>query len=239
MRWRYKYGNGAAKKTSKTSLKTLSEKALHSMGRLFVSHFFKSSTMGRYFKELLLPLHSLPPFPKHDKQSLVKGGVDFLSLSTSLHPTPPFYVPPPTTWLKSPPSSSACFGQSLRAVTWEGFEPSCRYCSSFQISIMSLVADVHMCCPCVYPERWTLFWFRYLSVSSFKFGLSSEVRARRKPHIWLIVWFVVSILMRWNPSCRIFCIARIVRQWEDGGAIWREFSYWMEPQQLPIGCHII
>lgn len=124
----------------------------------------------------------------------------------------------------------------------KGSNLPCRYRLAFHFSIMSPVADVHACCPCVYAERWTLFF--YLSFSSFQFGPNREVRAKtlvheRTPHIVLFLCFVVSISMRWNPSCRIFCIARIVRQWEDGGAIWREFSYWMEPQQLPIGCRII
>lgn len=166
-----------------------------------------------------------------------------------------FYLPSPhtslprsslATWLKSAPLTPACFGQSLRAVAREEFEPACRYCSSFQnFNNVSC-----RWCPYVLPlcisrkMDFVSVLLLFIFFPPFQFGPSCEFRARtlvyeRKPHILLIVWFVVSILMRWNPSCRIFCIARIVRQWEDGGAIWREFSYWMEPQQLPIGCHII
>lgn len=130
------------------------------MGRLFVSPFFKAPQWGDISRNsCYLYIHSLLFQSMMNRwKSLVKGGVDlvFLSLSTSPHPTPPFYALP---WLldSSLPLTPACFGQSLRAVAWEEFEPACRYCSSFQISITSLVADVHMCCPCVYPERWTLF----------------------------------------------------------------------------------
>lgn len=172
--------------------------------------------------------------------SLMKDVVDsvLLSLSTSPHPTPPSCALSPTTWLKPAPNPSL-----HQTVAWEGFEPPCRYCSSFQIS-NSLLSQMSICAALVYIQRDGLCFVLFFHFASFKFGLSSKVRARTlvhemKPHILLIVWFVVSILMKWNPSCRIFCIARIVRQWEDGGAIWREFSYWMEPHQLPIGCHII
>lgn len=237
------HGNRAAKNLNTGS------KALYSAGGTrgeivckFV--FFKTSQRGNISRNCsYLYIHSLLfQSMKNKWKSQVKGGVDFilLSLSTSPRPTPPFDALPQLLDSRLP-LNPACFGQSSRVGR---VEPACRYCSSFHFSIMSLVADVHMCCPCVYPERWTLFWFCCLSIFSFKFGLSSENRAmvlvyERKPHIVLIVWSVVSILMRWNPSCRIFCIARIVRQWEDRGAIWREFSYWMEPQQQPIGCHII
>lgn len=61
----------------------------------------------------------------------------------------------------------------------------------------------------------------------FQFGLHIEAGAKtlfeRKPPMLYLLF--VSILMRWNSSCGIFYIARIVRQREDGGAIQREFSY--------------
>lgn len=213
--------------------------------------------MRRYFKELLFTFTFTPSFFQsmiNRWTSLVKGGVDFvlLSLSTSPHPT----RLPPSTLFPNPlfnyltqicPLIPACFGQSHRAATGVG--------SNLLVDIVPpfiFFNNVSCCwCPHVLPlciSRMVdfVFGFRYVSFFLlYKFGLSSEDGARmlvceRKPHIVLIVWFFfVSILMRWNPSCRIFCIARIVRQWEDGGAIWREFSYWMEPQQLPIGCHII
>lgn len=143
------------------------------MGRLFVSRFFKAPQRGDISRNCCyLYIHSLLFQSMINRwKSLVKGGVDLvlLSLSTSPHPTPPFYALP-RLLDSSLPLTPACFGQSLRAVTWEGFEPACRYCSSFQISIMSLVADVHMCCPCVYPERWTLFWFCYLHFPPLSLG---------------------------------------------------------------------
>lgn len=215
---------------------------------MFVSCFFKAPSKGDISRNCCyLYIYSLLFQSMINRlKSLVKGGVDLvlLSLSTSPHPTPPFKRSSLTTWLKSAPKPQPALDVASEQSRGEGSNLLVDIVPLFIFQIMSLVADVHMCCPCVYPERRTLFWFCYLSFSSFKFGLSSEVRVRtlfyeRKPHIVLIVWFVVSILMRWNPSCRIFCTARIVRQWEDGGAIWREFSYWMEPQQLPIGCHII
>lgn len=154
----------------------------------------------------------------------------------------------PTTWLKSAPERSLLWTEPQSSCVGR-VEPACRYCCSFHffnnvscrrcphvlpLCISRKMDLVLLCCLSIF-----IFIFR-----SLEFGLSSENRAtalnyERKPHIVLIVWSVVSILMRWNPSCRIFCIARIVRQWEDRGAIWREFSYWMEPQQQPIGCHII
>lgn len=121
------------------------------MGRLFLSKSFffffffsKAPHGGDNFKELLLPLHSLPPFPKHDKQMkepIAKGGVDFFPLS--------FYLPSPHTSLprsytprlldSSLPLKKKKKKKNLlplpnpisllldRAVTWgggEGFEPN-------------------------------------------------------------------------------------------------------------------
>lgn len=79
------------------------------MRRMFVGRFFffLSSTPRRYFKELLLPLHSLPPFPKHDKQ-MKEPSKGRWRLGSPLS----FYLPSPhtsllrsspTTWLKSAP----------------------------------------------------------------------------------------------------------------------------------------
>lgn len=67
--------------------------------------YFLSSTTRRYFKELLLPLHSLPPFPKHDKQMKEpsEGRCRLLSLSTSPHPNTSLLRSSPTTWLESAP----------------------------------------------------------------------------------------------------------------------------------------
>lgn len=178
-------------------------------------------------------------------KSPVKGGVDLvlLSLSTSPHPTSPFYTLPRLLDSSPPPSRPALDRASEQS--WWGIKPACRYCSSFHFfNNVSCRWCPHVLPLCISRKLDFCFGFVTFHFPLLCFGLSSEVRARtlvyeRKPHIVLIVWFVVSILMRWNPSCRIFCIARIVRQWEDGGAIWRKFSYWMEPQQLPIGCHII
>lgn len=75
------------------------------MERLFF--FFKAPMTRRYFKELLLPLHSLPPFPKHDKQ-MKEPSEGRCRLGSPLS----FYLPSPhtsllrsspTTWLKSAP----------------------------------------------------------------------------------------------------------------------------------------
>lgn len=133
------------------------------MGRWFVSPFFKAPRRGDISRNsCYLYIHSLLFQSMINRwKSLVKGGVDLvlLSLSTSPHPTPPFCALPRLLDFKSAPNCSLLWTKSLRAAVWEGLEPACRYCSSFQISIMSLVADVHMCCPCVYPERWTLFSF--------------------------------------------------------------------------------
>lgn len=136
-------------------------------GKIVSKLFFLSSTTRTYFKELLLPLHSLPPFPKHDKQTKEPSeGWCRLGYPLSFYlpspQTPPFFALPRLLDSSLPLTTTHCFGQSLRAVTWEGFEPVCRYCSSFHFSIMSLVADVHMCCPCVYPERWFCYLFIFL-----------------------------------------------------------------------------
>lgn len=213
------------------------------MERLFFFFFLKLQWRGDISRNCCyLYIHSLLFQSMINKwKSLVKGGVDLvlLSLSTSPHPTPPFYALPrlPDS---SPPPTSACFGQSLRAVTWWGIKPACRYCSSFHFfNNVSCRWCPHVLPLCISRKMDFCFGFVTFHFPLLHFGLSSEVRARtlvyerKPPPIVLIVWFVVSILMRWNPSCRIFCIARIVRQWEDGGAIWREFSYWWNLSNCP------
>lgn len=243
-RQRYIHGNGAAKNL-KTSLKTLFQEGIAYYGHVWKDCFFflKLQWRGDISRNCCyLYIHSLLFQSMINKwKSLVKGGVDLvlLSLSTSPHPTPPFYALPrlPDS---SPPPTSACFGQSLRAVTWWGIKPACRYCSSFHFfNNVSCRWCPHVLPLCISRKMDFCFGFVTFHFPLLHFGLSSEVRARtlvyerKPPPIVLIVWFVVSILMRWNPSCRIFCIARIVRQWEDGGAIWREFSYWWNLSNCP------
>lgn len=91
------------------------------MGRLFVSHFFKAPQWGDIsWNCSYLYIHSLLFQSMINRlKSLVKGGVDFvlLSLSTSPHPTPPFYALPQLLD-SSVPLTPACFGQSHRAVMW-------------------------------------------------------------------------------------------------------------------------
>lgn len=96
-------------KTSKQAWKHYSKKELHTTdtyGKI-VFFFFKAPMTRRYFKELLLPLHSLPPFPKHDKQ-MKEPSEGRCRLGSPLS----FYLPSPhtsllrsspTTWLKSSP----------------------------------------------------------------------------------------------------------------------------------------
>ena len=123
----------SCQKTSKRSLKTLSEKhTAETHGKIvpksfFFFFFFKCSATRRYFKELLLPLHSLPPFPKHDEQMKepregwcrLGSPLSFYlpSPHTSLPHSPS--PPPPTAWLKSAPWTPACF---WTAVMWEDFK---------------------------------------------------------------------------------------------------------------------
>lgn len=232
-------------KTSKQAWKHYSKKELHTTdtyGKI-VFFFLKLQWRGDISRNCCyLYIHSLLFQSMINKwKSLVKGGVDLvlLSLSTSPHPTPPFYALPQLPD-SSPPPTSACFGQSLRAVTWWGIKPACRYCSSFHFfNNVSCRWCPHVLPLCISRKMDFCFGFVTFHFPLLHFGLSSEVRARtlvyerKPPPIVLIVWFVVSILMRWNPSCRIFCIARIVRQWEDGGAIWREFSYWWNLSNCP------
>lgn len=85
------------KKLKSTSLKTLSEKALHTAktyGKIVSRFLLKRSTTRSHFKELLLPLHSLPPFPKHGKQTKEPSeGQCRLGSPLSFYlpsPTPPF-----------------------------------------------------------------------------------------------------------------------------------------------------
>lgn len=87
----------SCQKTSKTSLKTLSEKhTAETCGKIVPKSFFfkKYSTTRRYFKELLLPLHSLPPFPKHDEQ-MKEPREGWCRLGSPLS----FYLPSPHTSL--------------------------------------------------------------------------------------------------------------------------------------------
>lgn len=174
--------------------------------------------------------HSLPLFPKHVKLNDSR----FPSPVVLPPPHPPPPCPPP--WLICPLDP-----WTLTPAVWrEGIKPACRYYPSLS-ALHSSLRRV-LCRWRVNPERPEMF-FALTSFLSFPFiSFGCLVRAQlwnwseetlsweRTPHV--LVWFVVSILMRWNSSsCRIFCIARIVRRWEDRGAIWKEFSYSMVPQQ--------
>lgn len=198
-------------------MKTLSKMALQTMetrGRivckflLFFGFVFNlRSTARRSFKEL--PLHSLPPFPKHDKHKTEpkKGRCRLCSPLSFYLPSPLSSLPcsSPTTWLTCALPLRWLWTESHKASPTGRAEPACRYRSSFHFSIMSLVADVHMCCPCVYPERRTfvlvllpftfLLWVRVEQWRQSKDAYVYE----RKPCIVLIVWFVESISMRWKP----------------------------------------
>ena len=171
----------SCQKTSKTSLKTLSEKRTAETRRkivpssFFFFFFLNAPQRGDISRSCCyLYIHSLLFQSMTNRwRSLAKGGVDLvvLSLSTSPHPTPPSYAPSPHPRLLDssvPPEPQPALDSSHVGRLQK---PACRYCSSFQISIMSLVADVHMCCPCVYPERRTLFCFGFFFVSFFCFLL--------------------------------------------------------------------
>lgn len=164
------------------------------MGRLFVRHFLKLQWRGDVSRNCFyLYIHSILFQSMMNRwTSLEKGGVDLFLLSFYLpapHTTP--LHSRPTTWLNLP-RPPVCFGQSLRTVPREGITPACRYCSYFHLSIMSFVADVHMCCPCVYPVRWTSIRFCYLSFSSFfrlGWALKSEqghLFKRGRPTLYLL-----------------------------------------------------
>lgn len=133
-------------------------------GSLFVTLFFKTPQRGNISRNYsyLYTCSLLFQSMKNKWKSQAKGGVDFilLSLSTSPQPTPPFYALPQLLD-SSLPLNPACFGQSRRAVVWVGWNLLVDIVALFIFSIMSLVTDVHMCCPCVYPERWT--WFCYVA----------------------------------------------------------------------------
>lgn len=226
------------------------EKELRSVGRWQVP--FTAPQRG-FLRQGITFAFIITFFPKQQAEESGEGWCRLGSLSTSPARWRPSHALPllpdsspahPNT--PRPAAPSAHIEQSLTAVTWEGYKPACRYCSYFQIPIVSC-----RWCPYVLPlcisrqKDFVLVLLVLFLPFSFPLRLGWAVKSEqrtlvdeRKPRI-LLVWFVVSILMKWNPSCRIFCMARIVRQWEDGGAIWREFSYWMEPHQLPIGCHII
>lgn len=101
------------KKPSKTSLKTLSEKALHTAktyGKIVSWVFLKAPRRGVISRNCCyLYIHShLFQSMVNRRKSLVKGSVDlvFLSLSTSPHPHLPSALFPLTTWLKSAPNPS-------------------------------------------------------------------------------------------------------------------------------------
>lgn len=121
------------------------------MGRWQVH--FTAPQQGIFVKELLLPLHLSSLFSQSNRRkNLVKGGVDLVLFLPPLPPHgPPMLfpdylteVPPPT--YPPPTAPSAHIEHSLTAVTWEGFRPACRYCSYFQIPIVSCRR-----CPYVLP----------------------------------------------------------------------------------------
>lgn len=123
------------KKNLNTSLKTLSKMALQTMeirGRIvckfllfFVLFLIYAPQRGDLWRNYLY-IHSLL-FQSmiNTRQSLKRGGVDFvlLSLSTSLHPSPPFHVLPQL--LDSHvPYPSAGFGQrATKQVPRAGLNP--------------------------------------------------------------------------------------------------------------------
>lgn len=114
------------KETSNQAWKTLSSEALYTTETYgkFVSClllFFKRTTTRRYFKELLLPFHSLPPFPKHDEQvkEPCKGRCRLGSPLSFYLPSPHASLlkllpptPHPDYLTQLCPLTPACFGQS-------------------------------------------------------------------------------------------------------------------------------
>lgn len=132
------HGKGAAeteKKNLNTSLKTLSKMALQTMeirGRIvckfllfFVLFLIYAPQRGDLWRNYLY-IHSLL-FQSmiNTRQSLKKGGVDFvlLSLSTSPHPSPPFHVLPQLLDSRVP-YPSAGFGQrATKQVPRVGLNP--------------------------------------------------------------------------------------------------------------------
>lgn len=202
----------------------------------FLFVFFKISMKRRHFNELLYLFILLPPFPKHDRlKSLIEWcrlGFLLFYLSTSPQTSPvcssPLQLPstPSHTWPLTPHRTVLEQFSGIRN------KPACRY-TDLRFSIMSLSLMLSTCAiPCMYPETQTLFLSFLLS---FSFGLNmmkpeqKTLWRREKAPYCTYCWIC------WRSSCcRIFYIARIVRQWEDRGAIWREFSYWKGPQQLPL-----
>lgn len=134
---------------------------IHKKKKMFVSCFFKAPSKGDISRNCCyLYIYSLLFQSMINRfKSLVKGGVDsvLLSLSTSPHPTPPFKRSSLTTWLKSAPEPRPALDVASEPSRGEGWNLLVDIVPLFHFSIMSLVADVHMCCPCVYPERRTLF----------------------------------------------------------------------------------
>lgn len=159
------------------------------------SPFYSSATRNFFVKELLLPLHLPSLFSQSNRRkNLAKGGADLvLSLPPLPADGPPMLfpydltLPPPTTTPPQhpppphPAAPSAHIEQSLTAVTWEGYKPACRYCSYFQIPIVSC-----RWCPYVLPlcisrqkDFVLVLLVLFLPFSfPFTFGLSSKVRAK-------------------------------------------------------------
>lgn len=148
---------------------------------------------GSHSKERLLPLHSRPPFPKHGKQlDEPKEGCCRLGSPLS------FYLPSPHTSLlrsfpdyltQACPPTPAC----IRRSRGKGLNLLVDIVPLFRIS-NSLLSQMSICAALVYIQRDGLcfVFVLFLHFASFKFGLSSKVRARTlvhgmKPHILLIV----------------------------------------------------
>ena len=187
-------------------------------------------------------------FPKHDKKQTLKsliGGVDLVLFSLAISLTLSFYLP-----LAMPPcvqcpflSNLLCFFDTpSEYISVKGSKiPACRY--SFLFPRCLCLPLLSWCVSQKEGESFVclfgLFFspFRFRNKHSQKMWGGLETPKEEKPVFYL--FFNLLYLYQWErkSSCRIFSIARIVRQWErTRGAIWeREFSYWREPQKRPLG----
>lgn len=188
-------GNGIAKNLN--GLYTKNEPFL-------LIHFRLVFLMLRHF--ILLYDFTLPRFPKHDKTvESHETGVDLvlfsLALSTSPHPlcVHPFCL----------------LTEALSRYPWRD--------QTLLVDItLFLDVSVFNICLCAYSEWGTRFFLCLL------LGFSRTLNGKRHSNGGEAVLYLLFDLLYqywwWESSCRIFYIARIVRQWENGGAIWNENS---------------
>lgn len=155
-----------------------------------VANPFYSSTTRDFCQGIAVTFaFIITSFPKQQAEKSREGWCRLGSLSTSPAPSRPSHAlpwlpdwsPPPPPYLPAPTAPSAHIEHSLTAVTWEGFRPACRYCSYFQIPIVSCHRCPYVLPLCISRQKdfvlvlLVLFFSFFLS---FTFGLSSNVRAK-------------------------------------------------------------